>query len=308
MSVATDYKELRINHNNLWPLGDVNYPCEQELKKLMEERNGLFTSFNFPKIEEKFFQKNLSYILDALDNLPLRPDLAFDNIWKAIDNYMQRISQSNNWDIRKSKPLMKRTIEEIWIPLLNTNIKLKEALNSFVAIIPIQTCEYLAKRAIADNKPGVSDNQQGLIKERVSDSLGKKLYEAILKKYENFDDKQQRKCGRFFHKLILGNKMELDGKNFKLNDKEVVLLILKGILYTYRNERFHGETFSPFRSSASSLKTYAHAYFLFLYAYFLLLLLIHSENSNEIELELIVDNIRKNTDFFENVFKNIIDK
>jgi hypothetical protein len=42
-------------------------------------------------------------------------------------------------------------------------------------------------------------------------------------------------------------------------------------LATYRHERFHGEAFSPFRSSKAKLKTYAHAYFLLISAYVLIL-------------------------------------
>ena len=32
------------------------------------------------------FQSYLGYMLDALDMLPMRPDLAFDHLWKALDS------------------------------------------------------------------------------------------------------------------------------------------------------------------------------------------------------------------------------
>lgn len=314
MSKTLDYKELRINHNNSWPNVTVNYPCEAELETLIKDKGFPFTSFKFLKIEEKFFQKNLSYLLDALDNLPLRPDLAFDNIWKVIDNYLQTISHSKHWNIRKANALMDRTVEEVWMPLLNKNEDLKNSFKFFINMIPVQTCEYLAKRAIADRNPGISKNQQDKVSERVEQAIDKELYRRIKIKYKDFDGEQQRNCARLFRKLILGEKIEIKmgeekkGKEFKLDEKDIVLLLVKGITYTYRNERFHGETFSPFRSSVSSLKTYAHAYFLFLYAYFLLLMLLCVEYSREIDISNIVENIQTNSSQFENLFKDFINQ
>ncbi len=267
MSKILDYKELRINHNNSWPNVTVNYPCETELEMLIKDKGFPFTSFKFLKIEEKFFQKNLSYLLDALDNLPLRPDLAFDNIWKVIDNYLQTISHSKHWNITKANALIGRTVEEVWMPLLNKNEDLRNSFKFFINLIPVQTCEYLAKRAIADKNPGISKNQQTKVSERVEQAIGNELYRRIKIKYKDFDGEQQRNCARLFRKLILEEKINIKmgeeekGKEFKLDEKDIVLLLVKGITYTYRNERFHGETFSPFRSSVSSLKTYAHAYF-----------------------------------------------
>ena len=34
--------------------------------------------------------------------------------------------------------------------------------------------------------------------------------------------------------------------------------MMSGVLYTARNERFHGDNFSHFKSSLSSIKTYGH--------------------------------------------------
>ncbi|MEK4536346.1 hypothetical protein NST21_13575 [Peribacillus sp. FSL K6-1552] len=209
---------------------------------------------------------------------------------------------------------MDRTIEEVWMPLLNRNDSLKDEFISFINLIPVQTCEYLAKRAFADRNKGISKNQQNKVIERVEEAIGKGLYQRIKTKYKDFDGEQQRNCARLFRKLILGEeikiKLEEDEKDkkFRLNEKDIVRLLVKGVTYTYRNVRFHGETFSPFRSSVSSMKTYAHAYFLFLYAYFLLLMLLNVEYSTEIDINNIVENIKTNRIQFENLFQDFINK
>ena len=56
----------------------------------------------------------------------------------------------------------------------------------------------------------------------------------------------------------------------KLEEYKRLWFMMGGVLYTARNERFHGDNFSHFKSSLSSIKTYGHFYYLLLFTYSLL--------------------------------------
>ena len=62
-----------------------------------------------------------------------------------------------------------------------------------------------------------------------------------------------------------------DVGEFRLETTSRARILISLFLYTTRNERFHGSSFSPFFSSAASLRTYTHPYFAFLASYYLLL-------------------------------------
>jgi hypothetical protein len=58
---------------------------------------------------------------------------------------------------------------------------------------------------------------------------------------------------------------------YTLTQAQSAEILIGTILPQFRNERFHGNTRPPFRSSTATLKTYAHAYFLLIYSYALML-------------------------------------
>ncbi len=66
--------------------------------------------------------------------------------------------------------------------------------------------------------------------------------------------------------LTLGESGE-----FKLDETSLARFLVLLLLYTARNERFHGSSFSPFVSSDATLRTYTHPFFMFLASYYLLL-------------------------------------
>lgn len=57
---------------------------------------------------------------------------------------------------------------------------------------------------------------------------------------------------------------------FRLDESSQAQILGLLVLYTLRNERIHGSSFSPFLSSDASLSTYTHPYFAFLATYYLL--------------------------------------
>lgn len=79
-------------------------------------------------------------------------------------------------------------------------------------------------------------------------------------------------------------------------------LLINGLLYTYRNERFHGDAFSPFKSSKTQLKTFAHAYFCLISTYFFIAQLIYRHFESEFDINRIAESQAENTIRYNLVF------
>lgn len=82
-----DTKQLRLKYHNDWPK-KFNFPAELKLINKMQTA-GLAQGLMPIPLEfsdEHNFQFYLGYLIDALDMLPMRPDLAFEHIWKALDS------------------------------------------------------------------------------------------------------------------------------------------------------------------------------------------------------------------------------
>jgi hypothetical protein len=147
--------------------------------------------------------------------------------------------------------------------------------------MPSQSYEYLGKRMFKDYT--ILNPRSNALYKRIAMTNGNiepkidNLLKDIFTKYGNPDNGEKtRKIGRLLYKLLNLNNISLPKFNDQLNTNQYNLdlndridLIVNGLLYTYRNERFHGNTFSPFKSSKASIQTYSHAHYLFLWTYFL---------------------------------------
>jgi hypothetical protein len=118
-----------------------------------------------------------------------------------------------------------------------------------------------------------------------------------------------RKIGKLLYNLLQGQTMVLPKHNNPLQTHDYTLslmqkfdLILNGLIYTYRNERFHGSTFSPFKSSKAKLSTYGHAHYMFLWSYFLVNLTKLFINHLGITATEIEQNMEINISSFEKLY------
>lgn len=260
-------KQLRVDYNNKWP-EKFNFPMENEFSDLLR-KNGV-TKTLIPvdlKMSKVYaFQFYLGYLLDALDMLPMRPDLAFDHVWKALDSeffiVQQEIGDNN---CSRFDGFVDKVIND-----QNT----AAAFLNYLELIPYQTCEYAAKRVIEASQE-IDDHATTLFK-RSENSLGKDFILKFIEKYPPASNgkpspSDQRKAGRLLKLVFSGREVELGGVKFKISEKQLGIFLVKVVLANSRNERFHGNVFPPFRSSAAKLDTYAHAYFLLHISYALLL-------------------------------------
>jgi len=260
-------RQLRVEYNNKWP-ESFNFPIENEFSALLEEADLKQTIIPVPLnlSEEHKFQFYLGYLLDALDMLPMRPDLAFDHLWKALDAEFFIVQQElGNQNCSRFDGFVDKTLND-------TNTA--TTFLKYLSLIPYQTCEYAAKRIIEASFK--SDKHAQTLFSRAKNSLGEDFVLKFVDKYKASSNgkpspSDQRKAGRLLKLVFSGNEVELDGVKFHLSQKELSIFLVKVVLTNSRNERFHGDVFPPFRSSVAKLETYAHAYFLLHISYALLL-------------------------------------
>lgn len=297
----------RTQLNNDWPniSPDQKYfECEIEFKKLLESKNidQLFKPAQLNFLDDYKFQMLLAHILDSLDMLPLRPDLAFDNLWKKIDSIALKKQLSNgNQNISRF---------DFIIDELSKNDENFSIFNIYLQYLPLQTCEYIAKRLIQEyGKRDPKGNLNNLSK-RANSLLGAEAVQAFIEKYprqENgkpnaTDTFQAGKCLKILfstRKIILGD----NDKEYTFESKNLSIFLIKTILPMYRNERFHGAVFPSFRSSKATISSYAHAYYLFHIVYALSLEIIVN-TYQVISIDDAIGAMEINANLFNTVFED----
>lgn len=262
-----DSKTLRVRYNNEWPSRFL-FPAEQQLRDRLNENNmqQAFSPAPLKPSTNQEFHSLLGHLLEGLDQLPYRPDAAFDAIWKALDAEFFRVKDEASAPQHESR-------FESFLTRVTSDQNTCKAFYPLADIIPMQTCEFSAKRIL--NSKSSPDQHSDAFLKRVKGCLGESLYEAFLSKYEPLwltsPEETQRKAGAFLRRAIFGQEMDIAGVKFTLTKEKSASFLISIIMPQFRNERFHGTTFPPFRSSTAKLKTYAHGYFVFLVAYALLL-------------------------------------
>lgn len=262
------------------------------------EANSLrsFIPYKFPKNNNYQFHKSLAYFLDGLYELPHRPDIAFDNTWRAVDSYLLSIFKGN---IDKSK--------KIWELYIDSYQQVRDTFDRFHNLIPLQSLEFLSKRLLNNLISNVERRHAQQIQKRIKRILKEvdiALYDDILLKYSNFNSDTQRKCASLFKIVLSGQSININNRSVQLSTKQNALLVVDGIIYSSRNERFHGDSFPQFLSSKAKMSTYASGYFVFLYTYFMFLLLVHYDTELGLEISSVIENINENIDIYEKLFLN----
>lgn len=326
------FRKLRIDRVNSWKpnLNEENYdylfPIEKDFlarvnSQLTENRLALFVPLSYPYELDKEYHIYISYLIESLDVLPLKMDLSFDFSWKGLELYMGKAYENHKGQkISNVSDLIKYSRSHYWYDVLSENTNILASINSFIQLMPSQSYEYLGKRMFKDYT--ILSPKNNALYTRLAMTNGNvdtkidNLLKDIFTKYGILDNGDKtRKVGRLIYKLLIGHTIslpkfddELNENEYTLNLKEKIDFIVNGLLYTYRNERFHGNTFSPFKSSKASLQTYSHAHYLFLWTYFLVNFTKLYLNNTTISLQEVENNIRTNVDIFEQLYGRHLDK
>jgi hypothetical protein len=262
-----DTKQLRVKYHNEWP-AKFEFPAERKFFAKMKAA-GLsqgMVAVPLDSSDNHQFQFYLGYLIDALDMLPMRPDHAFDHIWKALD--------AEFFIVQKELVNLSASRFDAFVDKVLNDPNAAVAFMDYLKLIPFQTCEYAAKRVIQAS--ATNDNNSNILLSRAKQSLGSQFVDCLVSKYPPANNGKpspanQRKAGRLLKLVFDGKEVELAGAKFNIAAENQARFLVKVVLANSRNERFHGGVFPPFRSSSAKLSTYAHAYFLLHLSYSLLL-------------------------------------
>ena len=125
--------------------------------------------------------------------------------------------------------------------------------------MPVQACEFLFKRLVSDEVSNKTD--PGLRKriERIKDNNLEVLLEHMRTTYGSPSDNDLRRKGAMFLKRVMnGETMELNGyPQLNIDSSLRAQILISLYLYTARNGRVHGDSFSPV-SKQQSKNSYIH--------------------------------------------------
>lgn len=317
---------IRVTNHNNWPSVEL-FPCERELIERMAQKNiqQIFVTARLaPNDADEPFNAAVGHLLDCLDSLPRRPDAAFDSLYKVIDQNLAVFAQPNSSRMHSAVRNFFSAHSVEWTAIT-------EALSSN---IPQQTADYAASRIldchIDSNPPHTNE-----MKKRAKRSLGVKRYQEFCDKFLMPNPQapgllelpyaKRRDAGRLIRMMFRQStpltrnapsptsaprQPTLDLSNqANILPAEVKLESLMEIcLATYRHERFHGEAFSPFRSSKAKLKTYAHAYFMLIAAYIIVLGVLQAQGKGGLTISEVVNVTNRSMQQFTGFFGNTINE
>lgn len=299
------YSKKRTDYNNNYPEQIITFSGQLEFNNLLQTKGitHIFKPIKLPLIEDFNFQRLLSFKIDIYEQLPNRPDIAFDLCWRTFEAYSSFFANKLDWNTKKTHIITNKICEDILLNQYSRNLQLLSTIKTLFRSIPLQATEFLVRRLFESASVAIESQQNNII-ERVEKSIGKDLYEAVKTKYGHLTPDNQRKAGMLLQLIIAGEKVSVGERQFQLNLLETLKLIANGILYTYRNERFHGDAFSPFKSSKTQIKTYAYSYYCLNATYVLLAQLIYYHFPDKFDLNLIAGQLDENIARYNLVFSS----
>lgn len=324
MTISTS--TTRISNHNNWPVIEL-FPCEREFLERLARHNiqQIFvTATLVPNDSDEPFNAAVGHILDCLDSLPKRPDAAFDSLYKVIDQNLNAFSKPNTSRMRSLVDAFFQTAPKDWA-------KITEILASN---LPQQTADYAASRSLDCHIPSITPHTKEM-RTRASRSLGPKRYKEFCDKFlianpqnPNIFDlpyNNRRNAGRLmrilFKQAIATPKntgqytvsaatslLNLSVQANILPPEQKLHSLLEICLSTYRHERFHGEAFSPFRSSKAKLKTYSHAYYMLMVSYVIVLGMLQHQGKGGISISDVSGVAQDSMQRFSTFFGQVLDE
>lgn len=324
---AISHSQMRHDYVKDWP-NVQPFKVEQEYKTriLNFENMGkeLFLPHPISYSSDMYHNIAVSFLIDALDVMPLHPNFAFDFIFRAFDNYSGNLFNQSTLNAK-----LEKSIDE-WTRVIEKNEQVKMVFNKLLNHIPQTSSQYLYSRIFKDydgTKPAEEQNPGELVfllKRLLSiqklsrntfivhNTKMKQILELTFEKF-GFDQRDYgnsiRKGSRFFFKCFTTDLVKLPDDEteieFTIETRDKLNLLVNGILYTMRNDRAHGASSSSFKSRKASLRTYAHNHFCFMAIYFLVHLLMISQTS---ELSLLANFMDRNVDSYVEFYEGILVK
>lgn len=314
---------LRIKYNNSWPAEKWISPLQEALQTNMKKA-GLDQIFCPLALEEDkavdvlFEDAELNRIistqLDLYDELPLRPDAAFDVAWRALEIvihfylklYYPKALLGANENIPASvEQKISRMTNSVFEQQLNKCQPLRDVFKRLLNDgVSESAFHYIVARMFLPGELQVR-TQWSQVSARCKEILGSGLFDEYRHKYvkdETMDPDSHRRAERLLMLILKGEKkIVLEHEFDALPLQKRITFVLSGILYSSRCERFHGDFFSPLKSDRSTLGTYYGQYWLLTVSYMFFWITVHQYlEKKDVEpfftLEALAESIGKTID------------
>ncbi|MDD4411962.1 MAG: hypothetical protein PHO58_05675, partial [Bacilli bacterium] len=168
------------------------------------------------------FNRLFSVLIDFYDELPARPDVAFDLCWRAFEIEMN-LYKNHVWNKKgdvTTRELIARICDEAIFPLYRCENSIKDAIDMLFENVSIKSLSFCITRAVAVAELTVQ-GQNGLIIERLKSALGDNLWESIKKKYFPSDGtispEDKRKLCFLLKKILIGETIIMGDKQYTLD-------------------------------------------------------------------------------------------
>lgn len=272
-----NHKEIRvklINKNKpAFPEYSGLLPIEKQfIEKIKNNNISVLHTFEAISSINKDYNIIICNILEALEQLPRRTDIAFDFIWRAFE---KALSIGVDPDDNITKQIVNYSIR--FETVCATNPAINSTFISLMDIIPLQTCEYIAKLIFREYRYGkVINDQSGIIQRTIrhnSPNSLPNLHQFLHSLYEKYclDSSSNplaiippiniRNCGLVIKKYLCGNPISIASSCYSATVSDKISFTLNFLLYSFRCERTHANSISPFKSSLARMKTYAHVHY-----------------------------------------------
>ncbi len=262
------------------------------VERLRTKPSRLFFPYPFPYTDNDDYHYHLAFLVEAVELLPLKIDLSFDAVWRAFESfYKNHVIIPKDFKLNQEAPGLAAKIDA----QTEHNTLLDELLRN----IPVQSCEYLGERILGQWQLPNTDYQ--LIWNRLNNPPNKHpkvndLLGRIAAKYRaprsSIGDK--RKAAMLLRLALQGAEVDVEGTKVQLPRSERISFLINALLYTFRNDRFHGNMQPPFKSSVGTLQTYAHAQYCFIWGHFLFLFSSTLSTPPFAEHQSLANNTRQN--------------
>lgn len=299
---------IRIKRHDLyknWALPktphDSPFPAESALFNRLKERpTAFFHPYQFSYTDDDAYNYHLAFLVEAVELLPDKVDTSFDAVWRAFESYYGgQVIAPKDFKIQQEAPGIATD--------LACESELQPALDQLLKIIPVQSCEYLTQRIMKDwgiDMIGNTRTDYRLIFNRLENPPGKHpqvipFLEKVARKYgaPSPVPDSARRAAMLLRLALHGDEVEIDGSKITLPQDQRISFLINALLYTFRNDRFHGNMQPPFKSSVGTLQTYAHAHYCFLWAHFLFLFALSKKMPSITSSKIAVNTIQNLTTF-----------
>lgn len=278
MTIDEVIRNRQVILNNSWPeVLDVETEALYHVKGRLEDKGlkQIMCSVKLNKeaalvalASDKQLAKIFSSFLDVYDSLPYHPDLAFDAAWRSLE-YSIRVYADSAWGYKEDKPLhdiFPKFSKDVVEALINKESDLKDAFDYLVGNTSISAARYSTARMFYAKPLSVAP-QVRFVCNRIESVLSKDMLDSIKDFYTDedgeMDTRRMLDVAIRLIRLISGQDIQVGEKTYKpIPLCNRIELLISGILYTSRCERFHGDIYSPLKSSKTTLRTYYEYYFL----------------------------------------------